>query len=92
MTGTWRAYYPEDGETADDAREVRLPAWSLRKIYDAEDAASVACEMDYSERDGWERGMGESFPIVVIAPDGTETRWQGVHEATVQHLVDEDNG
>lgn len=87
MTGIWRAYYPEDGETADDARMLK-PRWSWqRPIRDAEDAARRACEIDYDQRDGWERGQDREFPIVVIAPDGTETHWTGMHEPTVHHNV-----
>jgi hypothetical protein len=88
MTGTWRAYYPEDGETADDARVVEPRAW-MPRIYDAEDAAKRACEIDYDERDGWERSQDVGFLIVVIAPDGTETRWTGRHEPSVEHVVEE---
>ena len=89
MTDVWRAYYPEDGETADDARVIKPPVWRNLRFLDAEDAAEIACEYDYSNRDGWERTMGEVFGIVVIAPDGTETRWNAHHEATVTHNVEE---
>ena len=90
MTDGWKAYYPDGGETAEDARTVTPRVW--RQIYDAEDAACIACEHDYAARDGWERTMGESFGIVVIAPDGAETRWNAVHEATVTHSVEEAEG
>jgi hypothetical protein len=89
MTGIWRAYYPEDGETADDARVI-APRWDWQKRFlDAEDAARRACEIDYDERDGWERSRDSDFPIVVIAPDGTETHWTGRHEPSVEHVVEE---
>lgn len=87
MTDGWKAYYPDDGETADDARTLKMSSRKL--IWDAEDAAQRACEYDYQHRDGWERTQGEPFPIVVIAPDGTETRWSGYHEASVAHTVSE---
>lgn len=89
MSDTWQAYYPDDGETADDARD--LPQSWGKTIWDAEDAARVACEFDYYSRDGWERGMEELFPIVVIAPDGTESRWKAYNEQRVGHNVDEDD-
>ena len=89
MPGDWKAYYPEDGETTDDARVI-TPRWDWQQGFlDDEDAAQRACEIDYDERDGWERGMDEPFPIVVIAPDGTETRWTGRHEPSVEHHVSE---
>lgn len=79
----WRAYFPDDGEISDDARTLDPPEW--KKLHDAEDAATFACEHDYSYRDGWERGEGEPFPITIIAPDGTETRWIAHNEASVSH-------
>ena len=88
MTDVWRAYYPEDGETADDAQVVEPRKWGP-KIYDAEDAARRACEIDFDQRDGWERSKDAGFPIAVIAPDGTETRWIGRHEPSVTHTVEE---
>jgi hypothetical protein len=88
MTGIWRAYYPEDGETADDARVIEPRKWGPG-IYCADDAAKRACEIDFDERDGWERSQDVGFPIVVIAPDGTETRWTGRHVPSVEHVVEE---
>jgi hypothetical protein len=88
MTDAWRAYYPEDGETADDARVIEPRKWGPR-IYDAEYAAQRACVFDFDERDGWERSQDVGFPIVVIAPDGTETRWIGRHEPSILHIVEE---
>lgn len=88
MSGIWRAYYPECGETADDARLVK-PRWDHQKIWDAHDAALRACEIDYSDRDGWERGLETDFMIVIIAPDGTETAWIGSHIPSVDHCVEE---
>lgn len=88
MTDGWKAYYPDDGETSDDARRI-TPRWDGQHIFGAEDAAYRACQIDFDERDGWERTQGEPFPIIVIAPDGTETRWSGYHEASVEHTVRE---
>lgn len=86
MTGVWKAYCPEGGETAEDAYEVKPRPYGPG-IHDAKDAAERACEMDYEDRDGWERGMGQDFFLVVIAPDGTETRWKAWHEPSVTHQV-----
>lgn len=91
MTDVWKAYYPDDAETADDARKI-APLWDWQIIHDAEDAARRACEIDYVNRDGWERAADETFPIVVIAPDGTETWWEGSHEPSVEHNVQEIGG
>lgn len=77
----WKAYYPCDGETAEDARAVEGAA-----IWDANSAAQAACKYDYSERDGWERA-DRPFDIVVIAPDGTETAFTGAHEPDIHHAV-----
>ena len=89
MTHEWKAYFPEDGETADDA-QTNAPRWDWQKRFlDAEDAAQRACEIDYAERDGWERSRDSSFRIVIIAPDGAETRWAGRHEPSIEHNVDE---
>ena len=87
MTGGWKAYYPDDGETADDARVI-TPRWDWQQGFlDDGDAAERACEIDYDERDGGERDRDSNFPIVIIAPDGTETRWIGRHEPSVEHNV-----
>lgn len=83
----WKFYRPDNNETAEDARELLRPLYPL---LDAEDAARLACERDYSEHDGWERG-DTPFSIVVIAPDGTESRFQGWHEPSVDHMVAEDD-
>lgn len=84
---TWRAYYPDEGESPDDAEPLpRGGHW--RQAFDAESAAEIACEADYSERSGWERGDAD-FVIAIISPDGAETRWQARHEPSVEHYVNE---
>lgn len=82
----WKAYYPDDGETADDAGNIKVYDW--QKIYDKEDAAKYACECDYSSRDGWERNES-AFRIVVIDPEGNEHYFKGWHEPSVNHIVEE---
>lgn len=81
----WRAYFPDDGETSEHARKITHYDW--QRIIDADDAADYACEMDFNSRDGWER-MEQSFPIVVIAPDGTEHKYTGRHEPSVDHITE----
>ena len=86
MTKEYSVYFPDEGESKDDARRVHSRPGLT--IYDAEDAAIAACELDFSHRDGWERGMESCFPIVVIAPDGTETKWKAWSEASVSHKAE----
>lgn len=81
----WRYYLPESDETASDAEHVMVYEWQT--IADAEHAAEKAADDEWSNRDGWERGMGRGPDITVIAPDGTETRFSVEREATVEHYV-----
>lgn len=79
MSG-WKFYYPDEGETADDARPIS------GSILDHEDAAQLACERDYKMRDGWERG-DTPFVIAIIGPDGDELSFEACHEPSVEHRV-----
>jgi hypothetical protein len=83
----FKAYFPDDDEGPEDARDIRVYDW--QKVFDADDAAEHACEYDFGERDGWERGMqgGQTaeFVIVIIDPSGNETRYRCWHEASVEH-------
>jgi hypothetical protein len=90
MMPVWRVYFPDDGETADDARGLHPKPWS--RIFDAKDAAAAACELDYGDRDGWERGMENRFKITIIAEDGSETQWKGWSEMTVEHKAEPISG
>ena len=81
----WRYYLPDQGETADDATEIRTWAWG--NVVDAEDAAERASEDEWDNRDGWESGISAEPIIIVIAPDGSETKWTASREATVVHRV-----
>lgn len=85
MTDVWKAYFPEDGESADDA--MVLTARTGRRILDAEDAAEIACEYDHDNRDGWERKNEQAFLIVVIDPKGISWRFSAHHEPSVNHHV-----
>ena len=90
MSDLWQVYFPDDCEDASDARFIYSKPWD--KIYDAEDAARKASELDYGERDGWTRGMDNRFAMVIVAPDGTESRWEGWHEASVDHWAERAEG
>ncbi len=88
--GVWKYYYPDEGETAEDAEVIRCENW--QKILGPESAADLACEQDFNERDGWERTPNSEFIIAVIAPDWekTETRWKCRHEPSVLHITERD--
>jgi len=81
----WKVYFPEDSESADDAREIEI--YDFQRIVDAEDAAERACEYDYHDRDGWERSMGSEFIIIVISPNGEHSAFKAWNEASVDHNV-----
>jgi len=81
----WKVYFPEDGEATSDAREINI--YDFQRICDAEHAAEKACELDYEERDGWERSMESEFILIVISPNGEHFPFKAWHEATVSHRV-----
>lgn len=83
MTG-WKYFFPDEGEEIDDARDFP----KTETIFDADDAAQVACERDYSEHDGWERG-DRVFVIAVVSPDGDVHKFKAWHEPSVEHRVSE---
>lgn len=80
---TWRYYLPERGERPEDAIEFRP---SNLSFIASEDIAESAMTAHY-DNGGWEN-FDEEVTIVVIAPDGTETRWRGWNEAVVEHHVE----
>lgn len=88
----YKAYFPDDGEGPEDAREIMTYEW--RRVGDAEDAAEEACKYDHEERDGWERNMSggqtSEFAIVIIDPMGQEHRYKAWHEASIEHRVSAD--
>jgi hypothetical protein len=89
MMGQWKAYFPEDGETAEDAREIK-PRYDWQSpFYDARHAARRACEFDYDERHGWDRSRDTRFLIVIIDPKGVHHSFNAWHEPTIDHLVEE---
>lgn len=80
--GCWRAYFLDQGETADSARQV-FPA-TRSHLYTADDAARQAVEMDW-DNSGGEAGIDRPMTVVVISPTGEETRWRGVNESMIVH-------
>jgi hypothetical protein len=90
LVSGWRFYFPEDGESVEDATVWR-PKWDWQRALpdDAQHVAERACEIDFSDRDGWERGEDAAFKIVVIAPNDAETVFTGRHVPSVDHQVSE---
>lgn len=80
----WRYYLSEDGP--DGAQEIKTYEW--QKIFDAEDAAALASENEW-DAGGSEAGVGDGPVIVVISPDGTETRFQTTRQIEISHSVTE---
>jgi hypothetical protein len=84
----WSYYLPENGETKDDAVPIEIYDWQ-HGIIDAEHAAEEAGEDEWDNRDGWESGIDHEPLIVVISPDGEESRWKISREACVNHRARE---
>lgn len=76
----WLAYFPDDGETIEDATMIM-------KVYEASHAAKEAVEYDFGNRDGWERHEMQEFTVIVVSPDGEEFKFMGWHEPSVVHKV-----
>ncbi|MEN6545667.1 MAG: hypothetical protein ABFE07_06455 [Armatimonadia bacterium] len=79
-TREWSFFFPGEGQDAEDATPI------IGRVYDAEDAAQMAVEYDYHSCDGWERGENE-FDVVVISPDGEQTKFIGCHELVTRHTA-----
>ena len=76
---TWMYFYPDDGETIEDAREC------VEIAHHAQDAAYEACHQDYGH-DGWERGDAR-FEISVVSPAGEISKFKAWHEPSIEHYV-----
>jgi hypothetical protein len=76
-------YFPEDGETADDARDFKG-----RVVHCITHAAELACRYDYQSQEGYGRGDTE-FAIAIIDDDGRTHLFVGWHEPNVSHCVRE---
>lgn len=79
----WQYYYPDDGESAEDAKT--MPKGST--VWSPQCVADYAADFDYNERDGWERGQCEIYRIVVISPEGEETSFSAHWYLDVRHYV-----
>lgn len=78
----FKVFFPEDGETIEDAIEF--------STYNEYNAAILATEYDYGDRDGWERlkyGTCAPFLVIVVDEDGNEYKYKAIHEPTVEHHV-----
>lgn len=83
MSNKWKYFFPEDGETENDAREL-----SRRFGIDyVEDAAWKACELDCSLHNGWSRRGNKKFIISIISPDNIVIPFNAQHESSVEHRV-----
>lgn len=81
----WKYYLPENGEDIKDATPIHC--WSWYHLEDAEDAAEMAAEDEWDNRDGWEAGLGAGPTVVVVSPQGHETVYSTDREAEVKHRV-----
>lgn len=82
----WKYYLPEEGQSSDDATVIWLAEWE--HVFDADNAATHAAVEEW-DSGGWESGTNATPVIAIIAPDGTETRWQITREPAVNHYATE---
>lgn len=64
----FKAWWPDDGDTVEDAIDIVMPVGWLRSEGAHQYAAEQAGEYDHDNRDGWERGSDEQ-QVVVLAID-----------------------
>ena len=81
----WKYYLPDYEEVKDDAQDIMIYDWQ-KPPRGAKRAAKLACEDEWSNRSGLERGEDE-FKITVISPSGEETSFMAWHEHSVEHMV-----
>ena len=62
------AWWPNDGETIDDAASIEMDSWQQSASDKYRYAAEEAAECDWTTRDGWERSEGE-HEVAVQAVD-----------------------
>lgn len=82
----WKYYVLDDGECADDATVIHA---TNGFVWNASDAATIASEDIWDNRDGWECGIDLSDVIVIIDPDGEETKWRTSYEMSVDYYATE---
>jgi hypothetical protein len=89
ITG-WKYYMPDDGETAADARDLRIHQGHAVKLDfdDASEAAEYAAE-DYYTRSSGDVDFKNGDACVIIDRAGNETAWMLRHEVeVVTHYVE----
>lgn len=84
MFRSYKVWWPEDGETEEDAH-VFPDCWNH------EDAAQDASEYDYLERGGWESSPNDSKPIMVKDIEtGEVQRFKFWWEQSTEHHAERD--
>jgi len=73
----WKYYVPDDGENSDDATAIKGPCWY------SSDAARLAADEIWHNRDGWECGIDLTDHVVIIDPNGIETHWDTSYSMSV---------
>lgn len=81
----WSYYVKEHGESVSDALPLRVYSWQY--VINAEEAAQLASEDDWDNRDGWEAGVGGGPVITVVSPSGDESSFSTEREAAINHHV-----
>ena len=78
----WQYYLVDSGD-ADHPINIPYARFCMHS-YDEEDAAVAAAEHAYN-RDPTDTELNYSYEMVLIGPDGSETRWGICHNARVTH-------
>jgi hypothetical protein len=79
----WKYYVPNDGENADDATKINKP------VFNEYDAATIAANEIWYNRDGWECGIDLTDQVVIIDPNGAETHWNTSYSISVNCFATE---
>lgn len=85
MTEKWIFWFPDSGETEEDAHEY--PGYCPENIY--EYVAEYAGWFDYHNCDGWEREMEDPYPINIKGPSGNYYHFIGHNYLEIRHSVKE---
>ena len=86
MTEQWKYYIPDNAETVEDATPIRKLPGRKTAYFGVSDWAELASEQWWDDG-GFECNIDDEQIAVIVAPDGTETRFRFIHEATVQHYA-----
>ena len=81
----WRYYLPGTGGEADDALKIRRKDHTFHH-------GSIAAEIAFSDywvhHDGYELGVDQDYELVLLAPDGSESRWSVRAEESITFDAD----